>query len=117
MKYIARPSAGGLGSLSRTGAGAPTPSGRGTATPYPDRGPSESARACHLPLKGPPMSMTPVPGYRPGFAHVIQENLQELRASWYWFVLLGAALVVLGMVALICSVTTTIVTMFIVGWF
>jgi len=57
------------------------------------------------------------PGYRPGFARVIQEDLQELRASWFWFALLGAALVVLGLVALICSVTTTIVTMFIVGWF
>jgi uncharacterized membrane protein HdeD (DUF308 family) len=63
------------------------------------------------------MSMTPpVPGYRPGFARVIQEDLQELRASWYWFVLLGAALIVLGVVALIYSVTATIVTALVFGW-
>jgi uncharacterized membrane protein HdeD (DUF308 family) len=63
------------------------------------------------------MSMTPpVPGYRPGFARVIQEDLQELRASWYWFVLLGAALIVLGAVALIYSLAATLVTMLIFGW-
>jgi uncharacterized membrane protein HdeD (DUF308 family) len=33
-------------------------------------------------------------------AGVIQENLKALRDSWFWFVLLGIGLIVLGLVAL-----------------
>src|SRR4051794_22424524 len=56
------------------------------------------------------------PVTRPGFASVIQEDLQELRASWYWFALLGGALIVLGVVALIYSLAATIATTLIFGW-
>jgi uncharacterized membrane protein HdeD (DUF308 family) len=56
------------------------------------------------------------PGYRPGFARVIQEDLQELRASWFWFALLGGALIVLGAAALVYSLAATIATTLIFGW-
>jgi uncharacterized membrane protein HdeD (DUF308 family) len=56
------------------------------------------------------------PVYRPHFARVIQEDLQELRASWFWFALLGGALIVLGVVALAYSLAATIVTTLIFGW-
>jgi uncharacterized membrane protein HdeD (DUF308 family) len=41
---------------------------------------------------------------------VVRENSGELRASWYWFVILGAALMLLGLTALSYSVLTTLVT-------
>ena len=49
---------------------------------------------------------------RPAFlglpmASVIQEDLKGIRDSWFWFVLLGAALILLGIMALSCSVTAT----------
>lgn len=64
------------------------------------------------------MSATPPtgPAYRPRFARVIQEDLQELRSCWLWFVVLGAALILLGIVALIYSLAATIVTALVFGW-
>jgi uncharacterized membrane protein HdeD (DUF308 family) len=41
---------------------------------------------------------------------------EEVKRSWGWFVALGAALVVLGLVALGMSVATTIVSVTIFGW-
>lgn len=43
-------------------------------------------------------------------------GLQQLRKNWGWFLALGAALVVLGIVALGASVTTTLAGVFFVGW-
>jgi uncharacterized membrane protein HdeD (DUF308 family) len=59
---------------------------------------------------------------RPAFlglpmASVIQEDLKGIRDSWFWFVLLGAALILLGIMALSCSVTATLATALIFGCF
>ncbi len=43
-------------------------------------------------------------------------GLQELRRHWGWFLVLGLALIVLGVLALGASVFTTMVTMIFLGW-
>jgi len=50
-------------------------------------------------------------------ARVIHENLKELRENWFWFVLLGVALIVLGAVAMTYSVLTTVTTALFFGFF
>lgn len=50
-------------------------------------------------------------------ARMIQENILELRANWYWFVILGAALIALGVGALSYSVVATVFTALAVGYF
>jgi uncharacterized membrane protein HdeD (DUF308 family) len=55
-----------------------------------------SAQGTHVPAPDPtPPFGAPFPG-----ARVIQENLRDLRDSWFWFLLLGIGLVVLGLVLL-----------------
>lgn len=44
-------------------------------------------------------------------------EVEGLRRNWGWFLALGAALVLLGMIALGCAVTTTIVSLLLFGWF
>jgi uncharacterized membrane protein HdeD (DUF308 family) len=44
-------------------------------------------------------------------------EVEGLRRNWGWFLALGIALVVLGMIALGCAVTTTIVSLLLFGWF
>jgi uncharacterized membrane protein HdeD (DUF308 family) len=48
---------------------------------------------------------------------MIQENVHELRDNWYWFVILGAALIVLGLVALSYSVIASVFTAMVAGYF
>ena len=50
-------------------------------------------------------------------ARFIQENLREVRDNWFWFVVLGVALVVLGAVAMSYSVLATITTALVFGFF
>lgn len=58
----------------------------------------------------------PAPGFRPRAA-IFQENLRDLRDSWYWFVALGVALIALGFAAVIFACFTTVMTIFVLGWF
>ena len=44
-------------------------------------------------------------------------GVENLRSRWGWFLALGVLLVILGMIALSCSVTMTLATMVFVGWF
>ncbi len=46
----------------------------------------------------------------------LHAELQYVRQKWGWFALLGVTMLVAGMVALICTVTTTLVTVFFLGW-
>jgi uncharacterized membrane protein HdeD (DUF308 family) len=48
---------------------------------------------------------------------VIRESLVELQASWYWFVILGAALMLLGLMAMSYSVLATLTTALVFGYF
>jgi uncharacterized membrane protein HdeD (DUF308 family) len=58
----------------------------------------------------------PAPYYRPRIARVIQEDLRDLRDSWFWFVLLGGALIALGCVALAFAHIATDLAMVLIGW-
>ena len=48
---------------------------------------------------------------------VIQENVSALRHNWFWFVLLGFLLTVLGMVAISYSALTSVAAMLVLGYF
>lgn len=50
-------------------------------------------------------------------APIIQENLKQLKDAWIWFVILGGALMVLGVLALGYSAFFTIATVEILGFF
>jgi uncharacterized membrane protein HdeD (DUF308 family) len=50
-------------------------------------------------------------------APVIQEDLKKLKGAWLWFLMLGGALIVLGMVALFYSTLFTIVSVEVFGFF
>jgi uncharacterized membrane protein HdeD (DUF308 family) len=50
-------------------------------------------------------------------ARVIQEDLKGLRESWFWFVLLGVILIILGMAALTYSCIATEVAVLVFGCF
>src|SRR5262245_60209423 len=50
-------------------------------------------------------------------ARVLREDLAELRASWFWFLLLGIALILVGMAALTCSWIATLATTMVFGTF
>src|SRR5262245_35565292 len=121
MKYIARPS-GGRTSRRAGGSLSSTPASMATApgAPYAGCG-VEQHRSQGRPTDNWATIMStsasaPGPGYRPRFVQVIQEDLQQLRECWLWFVVLGVGLIVLGAAALIFSVATTLVTMLVVGW-
>jgi len=45
----------------------------------------------------------------------LTENLTELRRHWFWFLLFGAALILLGLFALSCSYSATLATVFTFG--
>jgi uncharacterized membrane protein HdeD (DUF308 family) len=47
----------------------------------------------------------------------IRENLEDLRAHWAWFVVLGVALMILGMLAVIYSCVVSVVTVVVFGCF
>jgi uncharacterized membrane protein HdeD (DUF308 family) len=62
------------------------------------------------------MSSNPIP--RPWqFGPRIEEDLRRLKDSWLWFVILGVALIVLGMAALSYSVLFTIASVEVFGFF
>jgi uncharacterized membrane protein HdeD (DUF308 family) len=60
---------------------------------------------------------TPMFGPLTGLAPVIQEDLKKLKGAWLWFLILGGALIVLGMVALVYSTLSTLVTVEVFGIF
>ena len=61
--------------------------------------------------------VTQLPSSRPTFAvaHMIREDLQALRASWFWFVALGLILIVIGVAALSYSFAAGIATVLFYG--
>jgi uncharacterized membrane protein HdeD (DUF308 family) len=67
------------------------------------------------PGPGPGLPSLPSP-MSPMFG-VIQENLGRLRHSWFWFVLLGFLLMVLGMGAISYSALVSVVAVWVFGWF
>ena len=44
-------------------------------------------------------------------------GLEQLHRSWGWFVGLGAALVLLGVICVLGEVETTLITVIVLGWF
>ena len=54
---------------------------------------------------------TPIP-----MVGVIRDNLAELKASWLWFVILGAVLTILGLLAINYSVLATLTTALVFGY-
>jgi uncharacterized membrane protein HdeD (DUF308 family) len=50
-------------------------------------------------------------------AGLLRESLADLRASWLWFVVLGVALVLLGLVAMSYSVIASVVMALVFGFF
>jgi uncharacterized membrane protein HdeD (DUF308 family) len=55
------------------------------------------------------------PLFRPLLA--VQEDLKALKAGWYWFLILGIALIVLGTIAVAFSAPASEAAMFILGFF
>jgi uncharacterized membrane protein HdeD (DUF308 family) len=64
---------------------------------------------------------TPVSPPPPGFGgqgplvRILQEDLRHVRASWYWFVILGVALVLLGVFAMAYAEAVTLTTAVVFG--
>jgi len=48
--------------------------------------------------------------------HPLLAGLHELRRNWFWFLLLGIALIILGMIMIGAALAATIVSMVIFGW-
>jgi uncharacterized membrane protein HdeD (DUF308 family) len=69
--------------------------------------------------QAPPSNSAPPFGGPFPMARVIQENLKDLRDSWFWFVLLGIGLVVLGLAVLTYTgmVWATLATALVLGIF
>ena len=55
-------------------------------------------------------NQTPALGMMPG------GTLEDLRRHWGWFVGIGIALIVLGLIALFYAAGTTMVSMMVIGW-
>jgi uncharacterized membrane protein HdeD (DUF308 family) len=62
-------------------------------------------------------SETPPIGPFSGLAPVIQEDLKKLKGAWLWFLILGVALILLGMVAISYSTFFTIASVEVLGIF
>jgi uncharacterized membrane protein HdeD (DUF308 family) len=62
------------------------------------------------------MSTPMAPGFARPFAGVFAAGLHELRRNWGWFLLLGIALIILGLVALSATFIATIATVLVLGW-
>lgn len=60
-----------------------------------------------------PVSHVPVPG---PFRTVIATEIETLRNHWKWFLALGIGMVVLGTIALGCSVLTTVAAVVVFGF-
>jgi uncharacterized membrane protein HdeD (DUF308 family) len=50
------------------------------------------------------------------FAGLFAAGLHELRRNWGWFLILGIALILLGLVALSAAFVATIATVLVLGW-
>jgi uncharacterized membrane protein HdeD (DUF308 family) len=63
--------------------------------------------------------VTQLPPSRPMFtvSRMIQENLKDLRDSWFWFVILGVILIVVGIAAVSYSFAAGIATALFFGLF
>ncbi len=64
----------------------------------------------------PPSATAPGLGMPFPLVGVVRESLGELRANWYWFVILGAALMLLGLFALSYSVLASLATAIVFGY-
>jgi uncharacterized membrane protein HdeD (DUF308 family) len=65
----------------------------------------------------PPSDAAPALGTPFPMVGVVRESLHELRASWFWFVGLGAVLMLLGLIAMSYSVFATLATAIVFGYF
>src|SRR6266478_3934188 len=63
-----------------------------------------------------PMSTPLVPEFGRPVGGLFAAGLHELRRNWGWFLVLGIALIILGMVALSASMIATIASIFFFGW-
>jgi uncharacterized membrane protein HdeD (DUF308 family) len=68
-------------------------------------------------MQPPVFTSEPAFGGGPPVARFVQENVRALRHNWFWFVLLGAALLVLGLAAISYSVLATEVAALVFGYF
>ena len=50
------------------------------------------------------------------YPNPLLEGLNEVRRNWGWFLVLGIALLILGIVALVAVGLTTLATMVFLGW-
>src|SRR5215510_9437823 len=48
---------------------------------------------------------------------LLAASVEEIRSSWGWFLVLGIAFIVLGVICVIGDVTATFVTVLVFGWF
>lgn len=60
---------------------------------------------------------TPTSGPVSGLGLVIQEDPKKLKKAWLWFMMLGVALIFLGLVALVYSTLFTIASVEVFGFF
>jgi uncharacterized membrane protein HdeD (DUF308 family) len=65
----------------------------------------------------PSSSLPSAPGPMYPMFGVIQENVAALRHNWFWFVLLGFLLTVLGMAAISYSALTSVAAVLVFGYF
>jgi uncharacterized membrane protein HdeD (DUF308 family) len=64
------------------------------------------------PVSPPPPGL----GGRGPLVRILQEDLRHVRASWYWFVILGVALVLLGVFAITFAEFVTFTTAIVFGY-
>jgi uncharacterized membrane protein HdeD (DUF308 family) len=65
----------------------------------------------------PPPDAAPALGTPFPMVGVVRESLRELRANWFWFVALGAVLMLLGLIAMSYSAFATLATAIVFGYF
>lgn len=63
----------------------------------------------------PPSAMPPTPGST--LRTAVLEDLQTLKANWFWFLLFGIALVVVGLMAIGSAWVATVAAVVVGGWF
>jgi len=49
-------------------------------------------------------------------ANTVDKGMDEMRRSWTWFVSLGVALIILGLISFIYGLTATVTTVSLFGW-
>ena len=48
--------------------------------------------------------------------HSLAAGIEHLHAAWGWFVALGVALLILGIVCILGEMETTLITVIVLGW-